>query len=52
MAGTEGADSNTSPLDFEVTETLIQELIALAYKLRHLGVYEVDDKLFYVEDSL
>lgn len=52
MAGTEGASSNTSPLDFEVTETLIQELIELAHKLRQLGVYEVDGKLFYDEDSL
>ena len=52
LAGTEGADSNTSSLQFEVTESLIQELIELAHKLRRLGVYEVDGKLFYDEDGL
>lgn len=52
LAGTEGANSNTSPLEFEVTETLIQELVELAYKLRRLGVYEVGGKLYCDEDNL
>ncbi len=48
----EGANSNIFTLDFEVTESLLQELIKLAHSMRRLGVYDVGGKLYYDEDSL
>ena len=47
MAGVEGVDSYTSVLEFEVTETMIQELTELSYKLRRLGIIDLGDELSY-----
>jgi len=50
LAGTEGANSNTSVLEFEVTETMIQELAELSYKLRRLGIIDKDGEISYQGD--
>lgn len=52
LAGTEGANSNTLPPEFEVTDSLIQSLIDLAHGLRKLGVRDVNGKLTYEEGDL
>jgi hypothetical protein len=44
LARTEGANSNTFPQDFEVTDSLIQSMIDLAFGLKHLGI-EVEENL-------
>lgn len=50
LAGMEGVDSNTSVLEFEVTETIIHELAELARKLRRLGIVDRDGEISYERD--
>jgi len=52
LAGTEGADSNTAPLDFEVTDSLIQSMVDLAHGMRRLGVRDIDGTLTYEEGDI
>lgn len=52
MAGTEGANANTLPLDFEVTDSLIQSMIELTRGMRKLGIRDVNGTLTYEEDNL
>jgi hypothetical protein len=52
LAGTEGANANTLPLDFEVTDSLIQSMIELTRGMRKLGIRDVNGTLTYEEDNL